>query len=271
MKLNKQEFIEKVKTDATYKKFITRDAIILLSKIFNDNYKKEEYSVTIDNPLDIVLEFYKEYNVDYYNLILSGINGGNIQISKSGKSFVDTYTNKIFIRLSENDCDIYVITHELAHFIDRRSKIIDDNYWFLSETFALYFEKRLENWLDNKKYKDLINARKHNRMFFESRIINVIIDELYYEDLYNQKGNICEEDIDVKKMNKILSYDVDENIVNVLLQYPFGNIISDYLINNEIVKDERNFVGYCLNTNIYEIFNDKINKKLGEKNEKQYI
>lgn len=74
--------------------------------------------------------------------------------------------------------------------------IIPDKYWFLSETFAFYVEKKLENWLLNKDHEDLINTRRNNRMYFENKIVEAIENELYYENLYRQKGTIAESDID---------------------------------------------------------------------------
>lgn len=55
-----------------------------------------------------------------------------------------------------------MLVHELAHFIDKNSNppIVPDDYWFLSETFAFYLEKKLENWLENEKHKYLISTRK---------------------------------------------------------------------------------------------------------------
>lgn len=275
MQSSRQKFIETIKKDANYRKFIKRDIIDLLTEYFNDTYKKEKYMKSIANPLELALSFYKQYNAEYYKIIVDGISNDDIVIScKEDKSFVDCDTNKAFIKLNDNDSDAFMFVHEFAHFIDRTSnpKIISDDCWFLSETFAFYFEKMFEKYLEDREYKDLIHARRNNRIFFESKMICAINNQLYYEDLYNKKGNIDEQDIDVEKMNTILRYDIDENIVNYLLQYPLANVISEYLISNRVVKKEGKFVEYCLNLDLYDlleknnmtnnIFADVTNRKM---------
>ena len=104
-------------------------------------------------------------------MIIENIKNEIIVISKvSGKSFVDTKNGKAYIKLYENDNDLFIIAHELAHFIDRNSNttIIPDKYWFLSETFAFYIEKKLEIWLKSEKYENLISTRTNNRIYFEN-------------------------------------------------------------------------------------------------------
>lgn len=254
------KFIRKVKVESGYRKFVNHDIIDLLSNHFNENYKKEQYPSTIDNPLDIALQFYKDYNYEYYNLILNGIKSKDIIIdTEITKSYVNTINSKAYIKLNKNDADIFMLVHEYAHFIDRQSVplIIPDNYWFFSETFAFYFEKQLELWLDNDKYKDLILERRNNRMFFESRMMKAINYQLYYEDLYKSNGDIKESDIDLEQMNFIMRYDTDGNTVNCLLQYPIANIISETLVKNNLLSDEKEFVSTCLNIDLYGLLDNK--------------
>lgn len=53
MQLNNQEFIEKIKSEVKYRKFIERDVIDLLAKHFSNDYKKEEYTKLINSPMKI--------------------------------------------------------------------------------------------------------------------------------------------------------------------------------------------------------------------------
>lgn len=255
MQLNNQEFIEKIKSEVKYRKFIERNVIDLLAKHFSNDYKKEEYTKLINSPMKIVLQFYKQYNSEYYNMIISGIKEGKIIINDSCKFYVDTSINEAFIGLNGNDSDIFMLVHELAHYIDRNSnpKIIEDRYWFLSETWAFYLEKKLEQYLCSDKYEHLIFTRRNNRLFFESKMIDAISSQLYYEDLYEKKGNIDEKDIDITKVKKIIKYDISEGIVNVLLQYPLANVVSDYLVSNNIVEKDNQFVEYCLEVDLCEV------------------
>ena len=253
-----KKFIEQVKLESTYKKFLKNDIINQLINIFNGDFTKLSYSSEIKNPLEIALEFYKEYNIKYYNIIIKAIQGKKIIIRKDiGKPFTDTKNNTTHITLYGNDGDIFIIVHELAHFIDRNNNpsIIPNEYWFLSETFAFYMEKKLQIWLD-EKYKDLIYIRENNRMFFENKISKAIENELYYESLYKQKGIIEESDIDIGKIKSILKYDISDNIINYLLQYPLANILSHYLINNHLIQDDSELFKQCININLYEILQD---------------
>ena len=257
-----QKFIEQVKLELTYKKFLKSDIIYQIINTFNTTnvaIEKQNYSTEIENPLEMALEFYKEYNMEYYNTIIENIRSGGIIINKNNnKSFTDTKNNTANISLCGNDGDLFNIVHELAHFIDRNNvpPIIPDKYWFLSETFAFYIEKKLENWLLNKDYEDLINTRRNNRMYFENKMLEAIENELYYENLYRQKGTIAESDIDIKKIKSIIKYDVPYNIINYLLQYPLANILSSCFINNYIIQDDNQLVEKCINMDLYKILED---------------
>ena len=143
-----KKFIEQVKLESTYSKFLKSDVIYQLINIFNATFEKQSYSNEIENPLEMALEFYKNYNNNYHNIIIESIQNKKIVISQhNDKSFTDTNNNTVYIGLYGNDGDLFNIVHELAHFIDRNStpSIIPDKYWFLSETFAFYIEKKTRN------------------------------------------------------------------------------------------------------------------------------
>ena len=264
---NKQikKFIEQVKLESTYRKILKSDIIYQLINNFNVAINKQGYSSEIDNPLEIAIQFYKEYNDQYYNTIIKEIKSKGIVVSEDiGKSFTDTENNTTYIRLYGNDGDLFIIVHELAHFIDKNSNppIIPDKYWFLSETFAFYIEKKLEIWLKNEKYKNLISTRINNRIYFESKMLKAIENEIYYESLYRKKGTIEESDIDIKKIKSVMQYDVSSNIINYLLQYPLANILSDCLINNHLLSNDYELADKCMNMDLYEILEDySTNKK----------
>lgn len=263
-----KKFIEQVKLESTYGKFLKIDIIYQLIKLFDSIYEKQSYSNEIENPLEMALEFYKEYNMDYYDIIIDNIENKKIIFRQDkGKSFTDTNNNTAYIRLYENDGDLFNIVHELAHFIDKNSNppIVPNEYWFLSEAFAFYIEKELEKWLENEKYKGLISTRKNNRMYFENKMLESIENELYYENLFRKRGTIEESDVDIKKIKSIMKYDVSSNVVNYLLQYPLANIISDYFINNNIIQDDSKFVENCLNIDLYELLRTLSSNKLLKK------
>ena len=64
-----KEFIELVKVESTYKKFLKKDIIYQLIENFDGIYDKQNYTKEIENPLELVIMFYKNYNLDYYNKI----------------------------------------------------------------------------------------------------------------------------------------------------------------------------------------------------------
>lgn len=253
------KFIEKIKKESQYKKFINTDIIYLLIDNFKYN-NKVNYSHKIDNPLEIALYFYKDYNKEYYEMILKGINKKRIVIDNNDKSHVDTNNNSAYIKLCNNDSDAFIIVHELAHYIDRNSnpQIVPDEYWFLSETFSFYIEKKLENYLDQKEYGELIIARQNNRLYFESQMMEAVKIELKYEEMYKQKGTIQREDIDLSDLEILKKYNYN-NLVNHLLQYPIANIISDNLVKKDDIK-VIDFINECLNVNLYDLLESKINK-----------
>ena len=60
-----KKFIEQVKLELTYKKFLKSDIIYQLIDIFNTTnvaFEKQNYSCEVENPLEMALEFYKEYS-----------------------------------------------------------------------------------------------------------------------------------------------------------------------------------------------------------------
>lgn len=254
-----EKFIKKIKEELTYRTFIKKDIIYKIINIYDKDFNKQSYPNKINDPFKIALDFYRNYNINYYNIIMNGLRNKRIVISKeNGKSFANKENNKTFIRIYGNDADVYVIVHELAHFIDRNSnpKIVPNQYWFLSEVFSFYMEKKLELYLKNEKYTDLIFVRINNRMYYESKMVEAIKNELWYEDLYKKNGVIKKEYIDIEKIKTIIKYDIECNIVNYLLMYPVANILSDKLIKDAIITNDNELVKECLNMNLYDILED---------------
>ncbi len=262
-----KSFIERVKIESNFHKFLKEDFIYQLINYFKNDYTKRQYPKNIENPLEIALQFYKYYNNQYYEMVLDAINNGRIIISAdTEKSFVNTESNNAFIKFSGNDSDLFILVHEFAHYIDRNlnPSIIPDEYHFLCEVFSFYMEKQLELWLSGKEYDSLIGTRKNNRMYFESRMLNAIEYELFYEKIYKESGQIMMTDLDNTRIKSIMRYDYDLNIglVNYLLRYPLANILSEYLINNKVFKNDNDICKICLNTNLYEILADYKIKKI---------
>ena len=71
MKQTIESFIERVKVESNIHKFIQEALIYKLITNFRKNYVKMNYPKKINNPLDIVLKFYKNYNKEYYDVMIT--------------------------------------------------------------------------------------------------------------------------------------------------------------------------------------------------------
>lgn len=251
-------FMKKVELESQEHKFLQLNTIEQIIHIFNIKIEKQEYGKKVQNPVELVLEFYKDYNKKYYECIVNGIEKENIIISMTiKKSYVNVETNKAYIALNGNDNDIFILAHEFAHFIDRNSKpvLVSNDFWFLSEVYSFYMEKRLELWLKDALYEDVIFKRRKNRLYYEAKMVKAIEYEMYYENLYKKKGKLERNDLNKEKVKIISSYQ-ESNLVNYLLQYPLANILSDYLISKKVLEVENNLVEKCLQIDLYEVLKE---------------
>ena len=257
------DFIKRIETESEYNKTVDEDIIKMLINIFEGiEIKKSKYKNDIKNSIDLALAFYKDYNKDFYRLIIEGLNNKRIIISdnKNMRSIVNIENKCASIKLIGNDSDAISIVHELAHYIDENSKpMITQDYHVLCEVFSLYMEKRFEEWLDNNTYKELINTRRKRRLYHEKLALEIIKLELYYENLFKSKKNLEESDINIKDIELIndvtRTAGITANFVNFFIRYPIGNILSYSLINNNI-KDDNNILNYCLETNVTKAVKD---------------
>ena len=253
MAVTKQD-LDKIKKEASYKKIVEMKVFENFFEMFSERYLKVDYPSAITNPLHMALEFYKYYNLDYYVIIVKAIQNKQIVIGENlAKSYVDTNSGKSYIRLSGDDSDLFNLVHEFSHFIDRNSSphLIPDEYWFLAEVFSFYMEKKLELWLGNK-YSELIVARKRNRLYFESKMVEAIKYQLKYEEMYLEKGSIRSEDVDPEEMQLINRYNYP-NLVNYLVMYPLANVLSEYLINFYANLSDKDLYQTCLSLDLYEV------------------
>lgn len=257
-----ETFIKIVKENSMYSKCVQKDIVEKMTSIFEVSYNKKQYPRKINNCMQIALKFYKQYNYEYYKIIINGLKNKNIVIDgKIQTSYTDPFQNKTYIKLKENDGDLYILVHEFAHFIDRSltPNIIPDEYNFLCEVFSFYMERHLEKYLlkETETYDELIAKRNNNRIFFENKFMNDIKRQLYYEELYKSQGIISEEQIDAEDAKRLLKYNVS-NIVNYLLRYPLGNILSEYIINNNLLKQDCDICQVCFQLDLRTVLDDYI-------------
>lgn len=251
-----EEFTTFISKLINIKMCLKKDFILELIDKFDVPIKKLNYPDNHLDNLSIALKFYKNFNLDYYNIIHQGISNEAIFIfSKSGlDSFVDTKNCQTRIQLMNNDGDVITIVHELAHYIDRilTPHIVFDKYWFLGETFAFYFERELERFL-GPQYKYLFDIRKNNRLYKEKNMLQIIKLVLDYENDYLKNGKLKLTEEDAKNIKKIINLGQDD-LINFCLSYPIANITSLYLVNYNSIITKENFCELCLSYDIKEFF-----------------
>lgn len=234
---------------------LKKDFILELIDEFNVFVEKLMYPDNNVGSLSVALDFYKNFNLDYYNMIIQGINNKDI-ILDGDSSNVNTKSCKAYIKLMGNDGDIITIVHELAHYIDSKSNphIVPNNYWFLEETFAFYIERELEKFL-GQEYKYLFDIRKNNRLYMEKNMLEIIKLALHYENEYFKNGKLELTEKDSKNIKRIMKVG-ENNLINFCLSYPIANITSLYLVNFCTNVTHENFCELCLSYNIEEFFYD---------------
>ncbi len=260
-----EEFIEKVKIASTIQNNVPIDTIYQMIDVYDKDYQRVIYSTEIDNPLKIALSFYKYYNKSFYKIILYGLKNNMIIISEQSKrSYFNISKNRVVISLHENDGDVFTIIHELAHFVDKNStpQIIPNEYKFFSEVYSFYLEKQFELWYAKKDYSDIISSKINNRLFLEQELLKAIKNILYYEYLYNKNGCIEKEAISLSTIKIVSLYKTKNDIVNYLLRYPIANIISDYIINNNLITPYSIFYQECLIVDLNAALNEFSKKRI---------
>ena len=233
-----ESFYSKIAEQSKYVKVLDVRIIKQMAELFEGKRKLIKYGHDeVDDALKMALDFYKDYNFEYYQIIIDSIQNGEIDLH-SDCNKVDTSNNKCYIKSVGNDSDLFIIVHEFAHFIDRKTNIIDDEYHFFSEVVSLYMEKMLEKYLEERNLcPNLIKARKSNRIRFERDMLRTMSYELYYEELFKENPDKVKENIDMEKLKYIMAYDSD-NLVNYYIRYPIGNILSEYMLKHPEIKFE---------------------------------
>lgn len=258
-----EKFKKKVEMESTYNKLLSRKAINTLINYFDVDIEEITYSNTISNPKELALSYYQEYFPEYYKIILDGIKTGKIKIGSDIEKSEVLEDGKCFIKLNNDDFDLIVIVHELGHYINNNitSKFVQKHRIF-GEVVSFYFEKDFEE-KNIGKYGNLFSARRSHRILSERKMIHAIKYMLEYEDYYLEHGNI-DAIIDEKKIKLILklsSYHCigygEYDTVNTLLKYPLANLISSYMIINDL-EMKQNIDEYIIyNIDLFELMEDE--------------
>ena len=248
-----EDYYQRLNREINNKKILSIEQLFKLNDMIEIvPYNRLKYPNNINNPLEIVLDFYKSEFPLYYDLINRGFKSGHITLKGEG-SYVSTSDGSCHLKLNYNDADVFMIAHELGHYIAMNSNppIISKYYLKYSEVLSIYMEKRLARYLISKLgLTNLVNIRECNRLYFESRMIRIALSEYQYEELF-RKGKLELNDNDVNNILKILRIS-KSNSLNIALSYPLGNIISEYLIDNNI-KIDNNLANILASLDIDEL------------------
>lgn len=246
---DKTLLIERIKEQSQYVKSFSQNIINDLIEVYSVDFTKIKYSKTIKDPKKIALDFYKYYNHKYYEIILDGLRSGKIIISeKNNGSYTDPIDKKSYIKLMNNDGDIFLLVHEFAHYIDLNSNplIIPSEYNCFCEVYSFYYEKLFSKFLNSKKYHEVIKARENNRIFSEMKMVKAIKYEQFYEKKFKENGTLSFTEVDKDAIEYLIKYKEENNLINTFLRYPIGNILSEYLINNMEINDDYDIFNKCL-------------------------
>ncbi len=229
-----KDYNEILKDECNYDKLLSYEQVLKLRNIANKKIKDKKYPHNIKDPLKVVLEFFEEVYPEFYGLIIKGIKDKRIIFNSDG-CYVNTTNGICHLQDIKDDSAVFTIAHEFGHYIalNTNPPIISNKYKMFAEVLSIYMEKQLEKYFKDKNiYLDAINARKVNRAYVDRNMIDVIYLEYTYENKY-KSSKLFLTDLDLNNILKITRLK-GSNIINQLLTYPLGNMISDYLIDNNI-------------------------------------
>lgn len=81
-----EQFIKIVEENSKYSKCVKINVIEKMASMFDVFCEKKEYSHKINNCLEIALQFYKQYNYNYYKMLIDGLKNKDIIIDNNIKN-----------------------------------------------------------------------------------------------------------------------------------------------------------------------------------------
>lgn len=215
---------------------ISEESIQKMIKLFDVKAIMFKYEKTISDPLRTALEFYKEYDKEFYEIISEGILNDRILIGDFVKrSYVSVDKKLCFIKTEGNDHDVYVMIHEMAHYVNAmlNQKFIDRNNSIYTEVFSYYMERQLDKFLIARGYYEVVFARYQNRTYSTCETAKSLKNFLTLKRIYetNKLGLLLEQD----RIEKVLRCDRNYP-AQYYLRYLVGTIFSRRLAMEESDK-----------------------------------
>lgn len=238
-------------------KKITIEEAQLLSKKMEYKSKKRKFNNTIDNPLELVLDFYKSYNVKYYEMILEGLQSGKI-IIYNGRGPSQMFDEYCYVFFNGDDGDAFIAVHEFAHYIDVKLGLIQSSHNYLGEVFSYYMEKKLEEYMISD-FEDAVEIRRNRRMCTCSKFARSIKYLYELEEEYNDLGIVDYSKLQNKEASSFEYYNTNGDTINHLARYPLAEIYSEYLIRNNFDFDA-NTINELISLGLKETINPSVPK-----------
>lgn len=232
-------FKTKVREESKYSKWLDHETIQMLDDYFLYCTFKKKYDRSDNDALDIALSFFYQYFKEYYGIISKGLSNGKIMISEYAPGNYTLPDERFsYVKLAGLESDMYIIIHELAHYIDvsLHPRIIREKKWVYAETVPFFVERTFES-KEYQMYYRVINTRKTNRNHSTYDMLQAIKLMLKYEDHYRCFGNI-DDILDEGEVKRIMSLRTP-NLVNSFLKYPIAILYSAYMLENNISLQKR--------------------------------
>ena len=232
---------------------VSEESVQKLIELFDVNAIKFKYENTLPDPLRVALEFYKAYDEQFYEIISLGILNDRILIGDFVKrSHVNVDKKMCYIKTEGNDHDVYVMVHEMAHYVNAilGQKFIDRNNVIYTEVFSYYMERQLDKFLLEKGYHQLVFTRYQNRTHSTCETARSLKNFLDLKRIYetNKFGLLFEKD----RITKLLRCDRNYP-AQFYLRYLIGTIYSRRLA---LEESDRPFISRINSLNL----DDEISK-----------
>lgn len=220
--------------------------------------------VSFDIVVSSNLEYFKSINPKYSDKLQELLDKKLISFENTSdindKSYLDPENDDIKIMLLKKVEDILSLGHEFTHYLNSRSEIITDISSYYTEMFSNYCEFILIDFLV-KKYpiyeKDLQKMKRNIFVaLYEKNIYTKIIFELMKKK--SNGNNISAYDIN-EIANNLLQYNVDINLLNLVLVDVLNSILDDEedKLESDYFLSVRNTIGLVLSCYMYEEYSNK--------------
>lgn len=225
------------------KKIISEEKIIILSQDFSTDY-------SLNDKLKLISNFFKVIDTDLYNqfeTIISSVDENGkplinfVYNDDIGSSKNDYKTSKVYINLANNLQDLFVIIHEIIHYMNHYIiEIEEDNKidfdishfkYLYEESAPIIAEKLFGHWLIKEGYITENDFKK-----VESRRINSTINIAWFLVIESEYARLKQKGIEITKesLEKRMKELGDDPITQMIL----SKEIKDGRIGKSIIESK---------------------------------